>query len=197
MSRPNLSLGRMLTALGVITVVAAALMSAVHVLTRGPIEESQTRAQADAIRAVAGSGAQVPPNPFATALTVSLNGEELPLTIYPLGADGHAAVESYSLNGFDGEVRIMYGFDPDGTVTGYQVLKQTETPGLGSKMESWFRDPAGRRSIIGRNPGSENLTVSKDGGDVDAITAATISSRAFLDALNRAHRAFTQYRQQR
>lgn len=61
-------------------------------------------------------------------------------------------------------------------------------------MGEWFRSPEGRRNVIGLNPSTANLTVSKDGGDVDAITAATITSRAFLDALNRASRAFNQFK---
>ena len=65
-----------------------------------------------------------------------------------------------------------------------------ETPGLGAKMKDWFRDPTGKRSIIGRNPGAENMTVTKDGGTVDAITAATISSRAFLKTLKDAFAAY-------
>ena len=69
-------------------------------------------------------------------------------------------------------------------------MKQMETPGLGAKMQDWFRNPTGKRSVIGRNPGSEDLTVTKDGGTVDAITAATISSRTFLKTLNDAFTAY-------
>ena len=75
-----------------------------------------------------------------------------------------------------------------GVIYNYSVLSHKETPGLGSKMDSWFVKGA-KGNIIGKNPGTKGLQVSKDGGDVDAITAATISSRAFLDAVNRAARA--------
>ena len=88
------------------------------------------------------------------------------------------------------KVTVIYGFEQDGTVRNYAVMKQMETPGLGAKMQDWFRDPTGKRSVIGRNPGSENMTVTKDGGTVDAITAATISSRAFLKTLNDAFTAY-------
>lgn len=84
----------------------------------------------------------------------------------------------------------MYGFDKDGNVTGYQVISHAETPGLGAKMGDWFHSPEGHRSVIGLNPATTNMTVSKDGGDIDAITAATITSRAFLDALRRASSAY-------
>ena len=96
------------------------------------------------------------------------------------------------MNGFSGEINIIYGFDQEGNVTGFEVVQQAETPGLGAKMNDWFRMPEGKRSIIGLNSANNNLTVSKDGGDVDAITAATITSRAFLDALTRADKAFRQ-----
>ena len=77
----------------------------------------------------------------------------------------------------------MVGIKPDGTIINYSVLEHKETPGLGSKMQEWF---SSKGDIRGLSADKNNLTVSKDGGDVDAITAATISSRAFLDAVNRA-----------
>ena len=79
----------------------------------------------------------------------------------------------------------MVGFNPEGSVANYSVLEHKETPGLGSKMDVWFTSN-GKGNITGKTPGTQGLKVSKDGGDVDAITAATISSRAFLDAVNRA-----------
>ena len=82
-------------------------------------------------------------------------------------------------------IRFFQVFNPDGSVANYSVLEHKETPGLGSKMDVWFT-PNGKGNITGKTPGTQGLKVSKDGGDVDAITAATISSRAFLDAVNRA-----------
>ncbi|HOI49127.1 MAG TPA: FMN-binding protein, partial [Prolixibacteraceae bacterium] len=66
-----------------------------------------------------------------------------------------------------------------------------ETPGLGSKMDVWFNnaDKPGQ-NVIGKSPATTKFSVSKDGGDIDAITASTITSRAFLDALVRAYAAF-------
>ena len=86
---------------------------------------------------------------------------------------------------------MIYGFDIDGNITGYEVMSHAETPGLGAKMGEWFRSPEGKRNVIGLNPATSNMTVAKDGGDIDAITAATITSRAFLDALTRAHKAYS------
>ena len=98
--------------------------------------------------------------------------------------DGYA-VET-AVDGFGGTFRVMVGFDQEGNILGYEILEHQETPGLGSHMEHWFKnaDKPGQ-NIIGRKAGA--LQVSKDGGDVDAITAATITSRAFLKAVNQAY----------
>ena len=98
--------------------------------------------------------------------------------------DGYA-VET-AVDGFGGTFRVMVGFDQEGNILGYEILEHQETPGLGSHMEHWFKnaDKPGQ-NIIGRKAGA--LRVSKDGGDVDAITAATITSRAFLKAVNQAY----------
>ena len=98
------------------------------------------------------------------------------------------AVKSFSNNGFNGFISVMVGFDTKGTITGYSVLAQGETPGLGTKMVDWFAE-GGKGNIIGITPGDKGISVKKDGGEVDAITAATISSRAFCDAINRAAQA--------
>ena len=100
------------------------------------------------------------------------------------GQEGYA-VET-AVDGFGGTFRVMVGFDKEGNILGYEILEHQETPGLGSHMEHWFKnaDKPGQ-NIIGRKGGA--LQVSKDGGDVDAITAATITSRAFLKAINQAY----------
>ena len=101
------------------------------------------------------------------------------------GHEDGIAVET-AVDGFGGQFRVMVGFDQEGNILGYEILEHQETPGLGSHMEHWFKnaDKPGQ-NIIGRKGGK--LTVSKDGGDVDAITAATITSRAFLKAINQAY----------
>lgn len=101
------------------------------------------------------------------------------------GQEGQAI--EVEVDGFGGKVKIMFGFAPDGTILGYEVLEQQETPGLGDNMKHWFKNQEKPgQNIVGRKATGE-MKVSKDGGDVDAITAATISSRAFLKALNEAY----------
>ena len=185
------TLVNMVLSLGVITVVAAAALAGVYTATKAPIEQAKAEKQKAAI-------GQVLPeisfnnNPADEAAEITVNGETV--TVFPARQDGEIvgiAVESHDTNGFSGNITVMYGFNPSGDITGYAVMQHTETPGLGSKMEEWFRNPA--HSIIGLNAATSNLTVSKDGGDVDAITAATISSRAFLRALSLANQASQQF----
>ena len=104
------------------------------------------------------------------------------------GHDG-TAVKVTDPKGFGGALTVMVGLAPDGTILGYKVLESSETPGLGAKAQEWFQ--AGQRGdIIGKTAG--NLTVSKDGGDVDAITASTITSRAFLRCINKAYETLSE-----
>lgn len=77
----------------------------------------------------------------------------------------------------------MAGFKPDGTIINITVLEHKETPGLGTKMT----EPSFKDQFVDKNPGNYELKVKKDGGPVDAITAATISSRAYCDAVQRAY----------
>ena len=84
----------------------------------------------------------------------------------------------------------MVGFDNEGKIINYEILEHQETPGLGDKIDQWFKNAdKPSQNIIGRQA-TGMFVVSKDGGDVDAITAATISSRAFLKAINNAYAAF-------
>ncbi len=104
------------------------------------------------------------------------------------GQDG-VAIET-SVDGFGGPFRVMVGFDADGNILGYEVLEHQETPGLGSHIEHWFKNAdKPNQNIIGRKADGK-FAVSKDGGEIDAITAATISSRAFLKAINQAYAEF-------
>lgn len=108
------------------------------------------------------------------------------LKIFPCKKGGEllgVAISTKTEKGFSGEFKVMVGLKPDGTIINYSVLEHKETPGLGSKMQEWFRVENTPQNILGVNPAKTKMIVSKDGGDIDAITAATISSRAFLDAV--------------
>lgn len=182
------TLKNMILSLGLIAVVVGALLAVVYSVTSEPIAESARIKTQEAIASVAPKfetvGEQWVGSDAKVVVFPVFNGEEL----------AGAAVQSYSLSGFSGEITVMFGFDVNGEVTGYDVLSHSETPGLGAKMQDWFKSTEGKRSVIGRDASQGPLIVAKDaGGDVDGITAATISSRAFLDALNRAYSVFSEY----
>lgn len=189
MKKLESSLSNMLLVLGGIAIVASALLAWVNILTAEPIRQAEIAKQEKAIKDVTPAFDN---SPVADRYEVTLESGEV-LACYPAKKGGElqgVAIESYSEAGFNGHISVMVGFAPDGTIYNYSVLKQGETPGLGAKMGTWFKTAKNRQDIRGKNPASENMTVSKDGGSVDAITAATISSRAFLDAVNRAYKGY-------
>lgn len=173
-----------------VTLIASAAVGYVQTLTAGPIEAAKEAKQVNAIRQVIPGEFDNDPNADVWKVQTPDGGE---LEFYPAKKNGElvgTAVKTYTNNGFGGKIWLMVGFNPDGTISNYSVLEHKETPGLGSKMDTWFVKD-GKGDIIGKNPGGSGLKVSKDGGEVDAITAATISSRAFLDAVNRASAALS------
>jgi len=103
------------------------------------------------------------------------------------GQEG-TAIKISDPKGFGGTLTVMVGLAPDGKILGYKVLESSETPGLGAKAQDWFQQGQ-KGDIIGKQAGG--LTVSKDGGEVDAITASTITSRAFLRCINAAYETLT------
>lgn len=179
----------MVGALLAVTLLSGALLGFVHRMTSDAIEISRVKAQTDAIASVLPEFELVKPS-----VKLLPDSDSDSLEVFPAYKGDKLvglAVKSYSNKGFNGYISVMVGIDTLGNLTGYEVLEHKETPGLGSKMTEWFRNPEKeRQNIIGKNPGKGKLEVSKDGGDVDAITASTITSRAFLEALNRAHAGF-------
>ncbi|MDR0972689.1 MAG: RnfABCDGE type electron transport complex subunit G [Prevotellaceae bacterium] len=183
MKKLESSLLNMLFVLTFVTVIAVGLLAVVNEVTREPIAAAAMRTLNEALKQVVPAFTN---NPVAEADTLE-NG----FIVYP-AMDGEqsvgTAVEATAM-GFGGELRVLVGFDAAGNIYNYSLLAHAETPGLGSKADVWFKE-GGRGSIIGKNPGAETLSVAKDGGTVDAITASTITSRAFLKAVNEAYQAY-------
>lgn len=181
----------MILSLGIITIVAGALLGGMYAITKEPIAEAESRQLTASIAEVA---PKFDNSPEADKDSVVLEGKKF--IIYPALENGvltGAAVLGTTMEGFSGEVTVLCGFEADGTVKDFRVIRHAETPGLGAKMEEWFHDPTGARSVIGKNPSVEKFVVSKDGGDIDAITAATISSRAFLGVMRNAYISYKEY----
>ncbi len=190
MKKLESSLTNMVLVLTLVAVIMGGILAYVNHLTEGPIAEQKEKALADGIKAV------MVCDDLKVAKTdvVKQNdakGKEMTFTVYQIkdaqGNDLGAAVESTTM-GFGGDLKVLVGFDTKGTILGYTLLEHAETPGLGAKADQWFQDNM-KGDIVGENP-AEPLTVSKDGGKVDAITASTITSRAFLLAINNAYKAY-------
>jgi electron transport complex protein RnfG len=190
MAKLKSTLPNMFLSLTVICCAAAAILASVNMYTIEPIAKSKAETLNKAIKDVT---PEYDNDPTVDAYMVAV-GDNDSLKVYPAMKDGKlvgAAVDSNTKKGFGGEVKVIVGFDTDGKLLNYSVLQHAETPGLGAKMQDWFRTDKNKQSVLGRDLSKGELKVSKDGGDVDAITAATISSRAFLDAVNRAYAAYS------
>ena len=174
----------MFIAMFVICVVSGSILGLVYNATKDPIAAAETAKKTEAIKNVLPEFNELK----ETMVKSAMEDAEIP---FYLAYDANnnfigAAVETFTNKGFSGNISLMVGILANGTINNISVLQHAETPGLGSKMsESSFKD-----QFNNKNTTSFNFNVKKEGGDVDAITAATISSRAFCDAVNRALSTF-------
>lgn len=170
----------MLLSLTIIAVVAAAALAFVSNVTEEPIAQAQKAKKEAAVKAVLPT--------FDQLEEIEIEGVPCTKAMDAEGSMVGMAVEAKSTKGFGGDLVAMVGFDKDGNISGYQILQTSETPGLGAKAGEWFQKE-GKGNVIGKNP-ANGLTVKKDGGDVDAISGSTITSRAFCDLINNAYQTF-------
>jgi len=167
--------GNMVICLGIITLVCGSLLAGAYVLTKEPIEAAAAAKKNAAIAAVL---------PEFTSIKETSDGN---IVAYKSDTVVVGYVINSSSVGFGGPIRMMVGFRSDGSIYGVSVLEHSETPGLGAKCtEEGFIS-----QFKGFRPSAMKLSVKKDGGDVDAITASTITSRAFCAALAEAQKKFT------
>ena len=167
----------------IITFISAACVGAVNMITQKPIAEAKEAAVREAL-------SQVLPEFDATEKSEQ-EADGLVIIVHKATKGEEVvgyAIESATKSGFSGLVRLMVGFDTKGTILNVNVLQQAETPGLGAKMTEEGNPLLA--SVKGKEASKINLTVKKDGGDVDALTAATISSRAYAEAVARAYAVF-------
>jgi electron transport complex protein RnfG len=170
----------MILSLLLISAVMAAALGFVYGVTKGPIEQVIKKKEIQAVREVLPAFDNDPTNDIKT-----LDGLKFYLATkggQPVGC----AVKTFTDKAYSGRFDLMVGFKPDGTINQIVVLEQKETPGLGSKMkDAKFKDPFVSLNIA-TLPG-QKLKVRKDGGTIDAISAATITSRAFCDGVQKAY----------
>ncbi|MBN2669874.1 MAG: RnfABCDGE type electron transport complex subunit G [Bacteroidales bacterium] len=186
----------MVVVLSVVAMIAGFALGEVYTVTKAPIEQAALKKKLEAISKVTPTFDNDPNSEMFKMAAFEPKAGLDSIEVYPAKKDGKVvgyAVKSYTMNGFSGLIELMVGFNVDGSIVNYSVLFYAETPGLGTKIPDWFSNTnKPNQCIIGKNPSTSNMTVSKDGGDIDAITAATISSRAFLDAVNRAYKTLEQ-----
>ncbi len=176
----------MVVALLVITAVAGGVLGLVYGMTKDAIAEVDRKKNEAAIQAVLPLDGEI----TYKADTIMYSEEGVTMTFpcnlaYDQSGTFKGAAVKTSEGGFSGKIDMMVGFLADGTIKGTSVLSHSETPGLGANMTGKFMD-----QFVSKNPTDFKLTVKKDGGDVDAITAATITSRAFTKAVDKAYKAF-------
>ena len=194
----------MLLILTGVTAISVALLAYVNELTKGPIAEANAKTLNKALKQVLPEFTNNPVGESDTIFSEKDGKKVVDFIVYPAKKGEEwvgSAVESKAM-GFGGELKVLVGFDAKGKIYNYSLLAHTETPGLGSKADKWFgaydatkgekavTHEMSKKSIIGMSPGEGELKVSKDGGQVDAITASTITSRAFLNAINKAYEAY-------
>ena len=179
-ARPS-TFGNMVLALTVICLVCAALLGLVQHVTAGPIARTDQQKENAAIAAV------VPAFDNEPSAEKTAVGESVVFTARS-GEDIVGYAIKVRTGGFGGTLVMMVGFTPDGTVYNTSVLSHSETPGLGAKITD--EGVAPRAQVIGKNPATTVMDVKKYHGDIDAITASTITSRAFLKGITIAYDVF-------
>lgn len=194
MQKLESSLKNMVIVLVGVALVVGAILAYVNHITSGPIAEKAEKSLAAGIKNVMGTEELKVAEPKEVNQTIG--GKQVTFIVHKCsdksGQELGAAVES-TTGGFGGDLKVLVGFDTTGKILGYTILQTSETPGLGAKAGSWFQKD-GKGSVIGKSPKDGDLHVSKDdksGNAVDAITASTITSRAFLKAINQAYAAYS------
>lgn len=177
----------------IISAIAAVALASVYNLTKEPIENVRKQNLQNAIGVVVPDATRGKFEDFEQVTVPAADGAG-EITMYKVIVDGKfvgMAVNTFSMKAFSGYISVMVGFTPDGTIIDSDVLEHKETPGLGDKSQK--SSSLWNEQFKDKNPKTFKLMVKKDGGDVDAITAATITSRAYCDALQRAYDTYMKF----
>lgn len=163
-----------------ITLASGVALGYINQITEGPKAEMRKKRKLAAISAVLGQFDNDP----AEEMYIP-DSTELMLEVYPGSLNGNStglAISGYSEKGYSGLIRLMVGLDNSGVISDIVVLEQKETPGLGTKM----KEERFLRQYRGKDPSTFDIKVKQDGGEIDALTGATISTRAFSEAVQKA-----------
>lgn len=181
----------MLVSLFVITIISGFLLGFVNNLTLEPKAKAKLAKKTEALKLVLKGFDN---NPVIEIKRIKSPLAQDSVEMYPAflnNAFVGAAVIGSSEKGFSGLVKIMVGFKPDGSIQNIEVLEHKETPGLGTKM----KDEKFLQQFRNINPSTYKLSVTKDGGEVDALSGATITTRAFCEATQMAFDEFVKNRE--
>lgn len=186
MSKKESTFINMVLSLLVVTLAAGFSLGFVNDLTVGPKAKAKLEKKVNALKLV------LPPfdnNPVEDMQIIKLEKATDSTEVYPAYSKNQfigAAIIGTSNKGFSGLIKIMIGFRSNGDIQNIVVLEQKETPGLGTKIKG----ETFLQQFRGVNISSFNMTVKKDGGEIDALTGATITSRAFCEATQMAYDVF-------
>ncbi|SNR74496.1 RnfABCDGE type electron transport complex subunit G [Lutibacter flavus] len=186
MSKKKDTFINMVVSLFVITIISGFSLGYVNELTVGPIEKGKIERKVNALKLVLPTFDN---NPVEDVQMIKSPLAKDSVEVFPAFERNKfvgAAIIGSTEKGFSGLIKLMVGFTPDGIVQNIVVLEQKETPGLGTKM----KDEKFLAQFREKNPSTFNLKVTKDGGEVDALTGATITSRAFGEAVQMAYDEF-------
>ena len=164
---------RLAATLFIITAVVAAALAGINGITAPIITQINAQKTQDAIEAVLPGGGEV--------LETYTDSTGLVTAVY--ASDTGYAIQ-VAPSGFDGEIDMMVGISKEGKVLGIDIISHTETPGLGAVAAAANAKGQAFREQFADLSGE--LAVTKDGGQIDAITSATITSRAVVTGVNAA-----------
>lgn len=186
----------MLKLIGVLTLtclLSALGLAYVHKLTEEPIAEQKRLAKLRAAEAV------LPPfdnDPVKEKKELEIKDKKV---IFYIGKKEGKVVGIAFLQegeGYGGFIKVMLGITPEGEISGVEILEHLETPGLGARIEeSQFKGQFKGKSPTNSKLVEGKLAVDKDGGDIDALTGATISSRGIVSAVNKGLRIFKEHKE--
>lgn len=179
------TLSNMVAVLAIIAVCSATAIGYVYTITKAPIEEAKSNKMLQAIEDMVGTFDN---NPFDEKIEIAGTQVEL----YPIRKNGDitaVAIKSLSNEGFGGKIELIIGILMNGTITGYKVIEQNETPGLGTKVTQ----PQFSKQFVGKSAYTDNLDLRNAGGEIDAVTGATISSKAVVGAVKSAVSAYNKF----
>ncbi len=179
------TLFNMIAVLMIIAICSAAAIGYVYKITKAPIDEAKNNNVLSAIKDLVDVFDN---NPFEEKTAISGSRVEL----YPAREDGaikSVAIKAFNNEGFGGRIELIIGILMDGTITGYKIIEQSETPGLGTKVN----EPKFSKQFVGKNAYTNNFDLKKDGGEIDAVTGATISSKAVVNAVKSAVAAYNKF----